>query len=57
MNKVKAVLMSPVRMIRSLRALVNDDDHDPWLDTHPGTQHRKGPDTGKIIRGGGLGGG
>ena len=54
MNKVMAALVSPVRMIRNLRDLVKDVDHDPWLDTHGETQHRKGPDTGKIIRGGGL---
>ena len=54
MNKVMAVLLSPVRKIWNLRALVQGEYHDPWLDTHRETQHRKGPDTGKIIRGGGL---
>ena len=57
MSKVKAVLTSPVRMVKRLRALVKDEDHDPWLDTHQETSHRKGPDTGKIVRGGGIGGG
>ena len=55
MDKLKAVLMWPGRTIGKLRALVQDDDHDAWLDTHREPEHRKGPDTGRIIRGGGPG--
>jgi hypothetical protein len=50
-EKVKAVLLWPVRTIWRLRALVKDQDHDDWLDTHREPQ-KKGPDTGRIIRGG-----
>ncbi len=57
MDKLKAVLLWPVRKIGKLRALVQDDDHDEWLDTHREQEHKKSPDTGRIIRGGGLGGG
>ena len=55
MDKVKAVLLWPVHKIKDLRALVQDDDHDAWLDTHREPEHRKSPDTGKIVRGGGPG--
>jgi hypothetical protein len=55
MNKVTAVLTWPVRKIWNLRALVQDDDHDDWLDTHREQEHRQSPDTGRIVRGGGPG--
>ena len=42
--------------VKRLRAIVQDDDHDAWLDDHQNGP-KKGPDTGKIIRGGGIGGG
>ena len=57
MNKVMAVLTWPVRKIWNLRALVQDEDHDAWLDTHREQEHKKSPDTGRIVRGGGPGGG
>ena len=57
MNKVMAVVLWPVRKIRSLRALVQDDDHDAWLDSHREQEHKEGPDTGRIVRGGFPGGG
>ena len=56
MHKVMDVVLWPVRKVWSLRALVKDQDHDDWLDTHREKQHRKGPDTGRIIRGGPGGG-
>ena len=55
MNKVMAVLLWPLRKLRNLHALVQDDDHDSWLDTHREPEHKKGPDTGRIVRGGGPG--
>ena len=56
MEKVKTVLLWPVRLLWRLRALVKDADHDAWLDSHQDEQRRKGPDTGRIIRGGPGGG-
>jgi hypothetical protein len=56
MDKVMAVLVWPVRKIRDLRALVQDEDHDSWLDTHREQEHKKSPDVGRIIRGGPGGG-
>ena len=52
MDKLKAVLLWPVRTISRLRALVQDEDHDDWLDTNREQEHKKSPDTGRIIRGG-----
>ncbi len=57
MNKVMNVLLWPVRTIGKLRALVQDEDHDAWLDSHPEPEHKKSPDTGRIVRGGWPGGG
>ena len=56
MDKVMAVLLWPVGKIRDLRALVQDEDHDSWLDTHREQEHKKSPDVGRIIRGGPGGG-
>ena len=56
MDKVTAVLVWPFRKVWGLRGLVKDQDHDDWLDTHREKQHKKGPDTGRIIRGGPGGG-
>ena len=56
MNRVMAVLLWPVRKVRDLRALVQDEDHDAWLDAHPEKEHKQVPDTGRIIRGGPGGG-
>ena len=57
MNKVMNVLLWPVRTIGKLRALVQDEDHDAWLDAHPEKEHKQVPDTGRIVRGGWPGGG
>ena len=57
MDKVMAVLVWPIRKIRGLRALVQDEDHDTWLDRHREQEHRKSPDVRGIVRGGPGGGG
>jgi hypothetical protein len=53
MEKLKAVLLWPVRTIGRLRALVKDQDHDDWLDTHREQEHKKRPDFDRIIHRGG----
>ena len=43
MTKVMAVLTWPVRKIWNLRALVQDEDHDAWLDSHRSRSTRRPP--------------
>jgi hypothetical protein len=57
MDKVMAVLVWPIRKVKGLRALVQDEDHDTWLETHREQEHRKSPDVRAIVRGGPGGGG
>ena len=39
--------------LQRLRALVRDEDHDPWYDEHDGGQH-KSPNVGPNLGGGGT---
>jgi hypothetical protein len=50
MRKLMSVV---VRNLRSLRALVRDEDHDSWYDDHRGGR-KNGPNVGPNLGGGGT---
>jgi len=53
MRHIKTALRWTTQKVRRLRALVNDEDHDPWNDDHPAGQ-QKSPNTGPNLGGGGA---
>lgn len=50
---MRQVLRFMVQKIRSLRALVKDEDHDSWYDDHRGDRG-KPPNVGPNLGGGGT---